>query len=99
MLRAASASPAVAARTDSSASPGNATANTPRGTAAFAAAASAVTITNNLVTANSTVICQLRASDATLTSILRTIPGAGSFTVTGNAAATAATAFDWIVIN
>lgn len=85
--------------TDASGTPGNATINTARGRAAFAAAASAVTITNSLVTASSTVLVSLSAADATLTSILRTVPGAGSFTVTGNAAATGATAFDFVVFN
>jgi hypothetical protein len=40
----------------------------------------------------------LRGADATLTSILRVTTAAGSFTVTGNANATAATAFDFVVI-
>lgn len=88
-----------AAFTDSSGSPGNATNNSPRGKAAFAAAASTVVITSSLVTATSTVLCVLQGADATLTDILRVVPAAGSFTVTGNAAATAATPFSFMVIN
>lgn len=85
-------------RTDSSGTPGNATINTPRGRAAFAAAGSSVVITNSLVTATSTVLVQLGGADATLTTV-RVTAAAGSFTVTGNAAATGTTPFDFLVIN
>lgn len=85
--------------TDSSGTPGNVTNNSPRGRAAFAAAGSSVTVTNSLVAATSSVHCQMIGSDATLTTILRCVPGAGSFVVTGNAAATATTVFDFLVIN
>ena len=85
-------------RTDISGTPGNGTANTPRGRAAIAVAAVTAVITCSLVTANSTVIVQLGGTDATLISI-RVTAAAGSFTVTGNAMATAATPFDFIVIN
>lgn len=85
--------------TDDSANPGNRTVDKARGKNAFAIGAAAVTITNSLVTANSQIICTLEFGDATLTQILRTIPGAGSFVVTGNANATAATKFSWLVIN
>lgn len=85
--------------TDSSGTPGNVTNNSPRGRAAFAAAASTITITNSLVTASSSIHLQMIGADATLTQILRVTPAAGSFTVTGNAAATAATSFDFLVIN
>lgn len=84
--------------TDSSGTPGNATNNSPRGRAAFAAAGSTVTITSSLVTATSSVHVQLGGSDATLTSV-RVTAAAGSFTVTGNAAATATTVFYFLVIN
>jgi len=85
--------------TDSSGTPGAATINTLSGKAAFAAAASSVVITNSTVTATSKVFCVLQANDATLTDIKSVVPAAGSFTVTGNAAATAATAFAFLVIN
>lgn len=85
--------------TNSAATPGNVTNNSPRGKAAFAAAGSSVTVTSSLVTAASTVLCALETADATLTQILRATPTAGSFTVTGNAAATATTTFSFQVIN
>lgn len=84
---------------DDSAVAGNRTVNRLRGKNAIAAAASSVVITNNLVTANSQVLCSLEQIDGTLTQILTVVPGAGSFTVTGNAAATADTKFSWVVMN
>lgn len=86
--------------TDSSATPGNATINTSSGRAAFAAAASTVVVTSSLVTVASKVFVQLEgAADATLTSVLGVTLAAGSFTVTGNATATATKKFSFIVIN
>lgn len=85
--------------TDSSGTPGNATINNLSGRAAFAAAASTVVITNSLVTAASKVFVSLGGSDATLTGPVRVTPAAGSFTVTGNAAATGTTVFDFLVVN
>jgi hypothetical protein len=84
--------------TDISGTPGNGTVSTGRGRAAFAAAASTVTITSTICSAGSTVLVQLGGADATLTSV-RVTPGAGSFTVTGNAAATGITPFDFVVVN
>ena len=84
--------------TDISGTPGNGTVSQLSGKAAFAAGASTITITNTLVTAASAVLCMMEGADATLTSILRVVPGAGSFVVTGNAAATAATKFSFLVI-
>lgn len=84
---------------DDSATAGNRTVNRLRGKNSFAIGASAVVVTNNLVTANSMVVCTLEFVDATLTTILTCIPTAGSFTVTGNANATAATKFSWVVFN
>lgn len=83
---------------DSSGTPGNVTNSSPRGRAAFAAASSTVVVTSTLVAATSTVLVALGGSDATLTTI-RVTPGAGSFTVTGNAVATATTPFDFLVVN
>lgn len=85
--------------TDSSATPGNVTNSSPRGRAAFAAGASSVVVTSTLVTAGSMIIVNLRTTDATLTVIETALSAAGSFTVWGNAAATAATAFDFLVVN
>jgi hypothetical protein len=86
--------------TDVSATPGNATANALRGQAAFAAGQSICTLTNNQVKPTSTVIPVLDASaDATLTQILRVVPGNGSFTLYGNANATGNPTFTWLVVN
>lgn len=93
-----------ATSTDSTAAPGNATAQTANGQAAFAAGAATVVITNAYVTATSRVLCQYNGTvaagvaDVTLTSITIVDANAGSFTVTGNAVATAATAFSWVVL-
>lgn len=89
----------AATLTDSSATPGNVTNNTPRGRAAFAIGGSAVTVTSSLVTAASTVLVTLETVDTTLTEIRTVVPAAGSFTVTGNAAATGVTKFSWLVVN
>lgn len=83
---------------DKSGTPGNVTSTSQRGRAAFAAAGASVQVTNPLVTASSTVLAQLGGTDATLKSI-RCTPAAGSFTVTGDAAATATTKFDWLIVN
>ena len=85
---------------DASGTPGNATQNAPRGRAAFNnAAGTAVTITNSEVDANSVVMAILEtANDATLTFIRGVAPGAGSFTVTVNAAATGTVIFRWFIV-
>lgn len=84
-------------KTDSSGTPGNVTNNAQHGRAAFAAAANTVVVTNSLVAATSSVFVQVGGADATLNSV-RVTCAAGSFTVTGNAAATAATPFDFFVV-
>jgi hypothetical protein len=85
----------------STGTPGAATINQLSGTSAFAIGADSVTITNNRVTVNSHVYAIIRqaAADATLTYINRVNVAAGSFTVYGNATATAATSFSWFIIN
>lgn len=72
-----------------------------RGFAAIAIGASSVVITNPYVDVTSTVqaIVAQTAADATLTSVVRVVPAAGSFTIFGNANATAATVVSWEVIN
>ena len=87
------------ARADSSATPGAATQHVTQGRVAIAIGASAVVITNRLVNLQSTVVPVLTgaAADATLTSILRVLPANGSFTITGNANATAAVQVDYLV--
>lgn len=86
-------------RTDSSGTPGNVTNNSALGRAAFAAAGTSVVVTNSTVTATSDVFVNLITTDATLTSCRVTAIAAGSFTVTGNAAATAAATFSFLVVN
>ncbi len=84
---------------DDSATAGARTVNRLRGKNSFAIGAPTCTITNSLVTADSQVVVTIEFGDATLTTLLRVIPAAGSFVVTGNANATAATKFSWTVIN
>lgn len=99
-LRAAvSASSVSITATDSSGTPGNVTNNAANGRAAFAAAASSVVVTSTAVAAADNVhVTLLGAADATLTSIVGVTVAAGSFTVTGNAAATAAKSFMFTII-
>lgn len=82
---------------DSSATPGAATINKAAGRSAFAAAASSVVITNNLVAVGDIVQTQLETADATLTRVI-SVAAAGSFTVTGNAVATGITKFSWVLL-
>lgn len=76
---------------------GAVTTNQLNGKASIAAAATSVVVTNALVNTTSKITAQISqsAADSTLTSILRVIPAAGSFTITGNAAATADTEVQW----
>lgn len=84
------------AYTDSSASPGNATINKASGRSAIAAAATAITVTNNVCTATSIVTITPEDLDTTLLTY-KCVPGSGSFVVTGVAAATANWKFRWVV--
>lgn len=86
---------------DGSGTPGNITLNAPRGRVGIAAAASSIIVTNNLTAATSTVLAVISqaTADATLTQIVRVTPAAGSFTIIGNAAATATTVVDYVVLN
>jgi hypothetical protein len=68
------------------------------GTVNFAAAATSLVVTNTLVTANSIIICTVGTNDTTMKSALA-VAAAGSFTIYGNAAATAETRVNFIVIN
>jgi hypothetical protein len=73
------------------------TQNSLQGTAAIAAGASSVVITNNLVDANSHVTAKVAqaAADGTLLRVERVVCAAGSFTIFGTANATATTLIDW----
>lgn len=84
---------------DSSGSPGAVTINRPSGKCAIALGASSVVVTNSLVTASSTVLAVLQTTDAALLYIKSVVPGSGSFTITGNATATAAVTVAFLVIN
>lgn len=100
-IAAAPISPAsvALALTDNSATPGNTTISTPSGRAAFAAAASTVVVTSTIATLASKINVNLEgAPDATLSSVSVTLAN-GSFTVTGNAAATATKKFSFTVLN
>lgn len=80
---------------------GAVTVNATKGRAFIAAGASSVTVTNSFCAPESTVLAVISQSgaDGTLTQILRCAPGNGSFVITGNANATAATQVDWVVLN
>lgn len=82
---------------DSTGTPGAATCNTYAGRAAIAAAAASVVITDSLVTATSSVFAQLATADGTCFVVRRVVPAAGSFTITVDAACTAAANVAWEV--
>jgi hypothetical protein len=69
------------------------------GRAAIAAGQSSVVITNAGVTPGSVITASIAqgTADSTLTSIPRIVPAAGSFTLYGNANATAATVVAWSI--
>lgn len=86
------------AQTDSSGTPGNATANTISGIFSVAAGNSTVTITNSLIAASPKprIFTQVMSNDTTLKYGVAVPNGAGgSFTWTGNANATATTNVAW----
>lgn len=89
----------ASASTRASTTTGNVTANVMQGTAAIAAGASSVTITNNKVDANSIINAYVSqaAADGTLLRVERILPAAGSFTIYGTANATATTLVSWCV--
>lgn len=74
------------------------TINKTAGTVNFAAAATSLVVTNSLVTANSIIVCTVGTNDTTMKSV-SAVAGAGSFTLYANAAATAETRVNFIVIN
>lgn len=86
---------------DSSGTPGNVTNSNPKGRVAIAAGASSIVVTNTLSTATSTVYAVINqaSADATLTQIVRVSCAAGSFTIFGNANATANTVVDFVLVN
>lgn len=77
---------------------GNRTINKISGTVNFAASATAITVTNGFVTANSIVMAVVRTNDTTAT-IKNVVPSSGSFIITLTAAATAETSVGFFVVN
>lgn len=94
------ASGVAVASTDASLTTGAITQHTQSGRAAIAAGQSSVVVTNNLVDANTNVYAVIRqaAADTTLTGVQRIVTAAGSFTIFGNATATATVVIDWIIL-
>ena len=69
------------------------------GTVNFAAGATTLTVTNTRVTANSIIMCSIGTVDATFTNVKAVVAGSGSFVIHANAAATAETRVNFLVIN
>lgn len=74
------------------------TINKSAGCVNFAAAATSLVVTNSLVSATSLVFADVSTNDTTLKSV-QAVPGSGSFTLYGNAAATAETKVCFLVTN
>jgi hypothetical protein len=74
------------------------TINKNAGSVNFAAAASSLVVTNSLVTANSIIIATVASNDAAMKSV-QAVAAAGSFTLYANAAATAETRVNFLLIN
>jgi len=68
------------------------------GTVNFASAATSLVVTNSLVTANSIIIATVGTNDTTMKSV-QAVAGSGSFTLFPNAAPSAETRVNFIVIN
>ncbi len=68
------------------------------GSVNFAAAATSLVVTNNLVTANSIIVATVATNDSTMKSVAA-VAGSGSFTLHANAAATAETRVNFLIIN
>lgn len=71
------------------------------GTVGIAAGQTSLVVSHPLVTPQSKVsaVVSQAAADGTLLYIARVVPAAGSFTIYGNAAATATTIVDWSISN
>ena len=74
------------------------TINKPAGTVNFAAAATSLVVTNSLVTTSSIIIAMVGTVDTTMKTVVA-VAAAGSFTLTANAAATAETRVNFLVVN
>jgi hypothetical protein len=86
--------------TDNSGSPGPVTNNSGKGRVAIAAGSNNIVVTNTACAATTTVFAVITqaSADATLTQIVRVVPAAGSFTIYGNANATANTVVDFVLL-
>lgn len=74
------------------------TINLPTGAVNFAAAATSLVVTNNLVSTSSIVLCTVGTNDTTMKSVA-CVPTANTITITANAAATAETRVYFMVTN
>jgi hypothetical protein len=76
------------------------TMNLNAGTVSIGAGAASVVVTNNLVDANTKIfaVIEQAAADVSLLRVERVVPAAGSFTIYGTAAATAATTVSWAIL-
>ncbi len=94
----ASGDVAVSKTITAPATTGAQTINKTAGSVNFAAAATSLVVTNSLVTTNSVVLVTIAANDTTFTSA-QVVQAAGSFTIYANAAATAETRVNFLVVN
>lgn len=90
--------------TNSSATPGNVTNNSPSGRAAIASGAASCVVTNSLVTATSKIFVQSESNDLNVASIYVSAVAAGSFTVSASGYGflgnpTASYKFSFLVVN
>jgi hypothetical protein len=74
------------------------TINQTSGSVNFAIAATSLVVTNNLVTTSSVILATVASNDATIKSV-QAVAAAGSFTLYANAAATAETRVNFLVLN
>lgn len=74
------------------------TINKTTGSVNFAAAAASLVVTNSLVTTSSIILATVGTNDATMRSV-QAVAAAGSFTLFANAAATAETRVNFLVLN
>lgn len=93
-------SPGIAFLVDKTITPGTGdqVINKVAGSVNFAAAAASLIVTNDLVTTNSMVFCQVATDDTTMKTVSVT-QTAGAFTITANAAASGTTRVNFFVVN
>jgi len=77
---------------------GNQTINKTAGSVNFAIAATSLVVTNSLVTTSSVILATVASNDAAVKSV-QAVAAAGSFTLYSNAAATAETRVNFLVLN